>query len=82
MASGVARRLLEKVKPGIEPAQSYEKNPLGLSPMFLHSLRLTWTAGLLADAVVLLRARVVMTLPPTALPGYELTPRQLSFGLE
>lgn len=82
LASGVARRLLEKVRPWIEPAQSYEKNQLGLRQMFLNSLRLTWTACLLADAVVLLRARVVMTLPPTALPCYELTPRQLSFGLE
>ena len=59
LASRVARRLLEKVRPWIEPAQSYEKNQLGLSQLFLNNLRLTWTASLLADAVVLLRARAI-----------------------
>ena len=82
LASRVAHRLLYQVRPWIEPAQSYEKNRLGLNQMFLNSLRLTWTACLLADAVVLLRARVITTRPPTAPPCYELTPRQLSFGLE
>jgi hypothetical protein len=82
LASTVARRLLEKVRPWIEPAQSYEKNQLGLNEMFLNSLRLTWTLCLLADAIVLLRARVLRTRPPTPLPYYELTPRQLAFALD
>jgi len=82
LASGVARRLLEKVRPWIEPAQSYEKNQLGLSRFFLNSLRLTWTACLLADAIVLLRARALTTPTPSRLPCYELTPSQLSLDLE
>jgi hypothetical protein len=82
LASSVAQRLLKQVRPWIEPAQSYEKNQLGLSEMFLNSLRFTWTACLLADTVVLLRARVLTTLPRACLPFYELTPRQLCFGLE
>ena len=50
-----AQRLLQQVRPWIEPAQAYEKNQLGLTQMFLNSLRLTWCMALLADAVVLLR---------------------------
>ncbi len=46
--------LLQQVRPWIEPAQSYEKNQLGLSQMFFNSLRLTWCMALLADAAVLL----------------------------
>lgn len=56
LASRVARRLWEQTRPWIEPAPSDEKNQLGLSARFLNSLRLTWTMGLLADSVVLLRA--------------------------
>jgi hypothetical protein len=82
LASTVAHRLLQEVRPWIEPAQSYEKNQLGLSQRFLNSLRLTWTLCLLADAVVLLRARVLMTRPPATLPCFELTPAQLSFALD
>ncbi len=37
-----AQRLLQQVRPWIEPAQSYEKNQLGLGQMFFNSLRLTW----------------------------------------
>ena len=82
LASRVARRLLEKVRPWIEPAQSYEKNQLGLSQLFLNNLRLTWTASLLADAVVLLRARALLTHPPVHPPCYELTPSQLPLDLD
>lgn len=79
----VTQRLLQQVRPWIEPAQSYEKNQLGLSQMFLNSLRLTWTMGLLADAVVLLRARALMLAPASVPPLLdELLPRQfhLDFG--
>jgi hypothetical protein len=58
-----AQRLLRQVRPWIEPAQSYEKNQLGLSQMFLNSLRLTWCMSLLADAAVLLRAHALLHAP-------------------
>ena len=58
-----AQRLLRQVRPWIEPAQSYEKNQLGLSQMFLNSLRLTWCMALLADAAVLLRAHAWLHAP-------------------
>ena len=54
-ASRLAQHLREKVRPWVEPAQSYEKNQLGLGAFFLNSLQLTWIMTLLADAVVLLR---------------------------
>lgn len=59
-----AQRLLQQVRHWIEPAQAYEKNQLGLSQMFLNSLRLTWCMALLADAVVLLRCRAILHAPP------------------
>jgi len=58
-----AQRLLRQVRPWIEPAQAYEKNQLGLSQMFLNSLRLTWCMALLADAAVLLRAHALLHTP-------------------
>ena len=58
-----AQRLLQQVRPWIEPAQSYEKNQLGLGAMFFNSLRLTWCLALLADAVVLLRAHALLHAP-------------------
>ena len=71
-----AQRLLQQVRPWIEPAQSYEKNQLGLSQMFLNSLRLTWCVGLLADAVVLLRALALLRHPPHRALLEELLPQQ------
>jgi len=59
-----ARRLLQQVRPWIEPAQSYEKNQLGLGAMFFNSLRLTWCMALLADAAVLLRAHALLHAAP------------------
>ena len=58
-----AQRLLQQVRPWIEPAQSYEKNQLGLSQVFFNSLRLTWCMSLLADAAVLLRNQVLLHAP-------------------
>lgn len=60
-----AQRLLQQVRPWIEPAQSYEKNQLGLGQMFFNSLRLTWCLALLADAAVLLRAHALLRAPAT-----------------
>jgi hypothetical protein len=82
MNTRVSQRLLQQVRPWIEPAQAYEKNQLGLSAVFLNSLRLAWTMSLLADAVVLLRARVLLEKPAAELPMFELTPRQLALDLE
>jgi hypothetical protein len=64
LSSRPAQRLLQQVRPWIEPAQSFEKNQLGLSQMFLNSLRLTWCVSLLADAAVLLRALALLRHPP------------------
>ena len=82
MNTRTSQRLLQQVRPWIEPAQSYEKNQLGLSGVFLNSLRLTWTMSLLADAAVLLRARALLNMPRAELPMYELTPRQLMLDFE
>lgn len=63
LASQVAQRLLRQVRPGIEPAQSFEKNQLGLRQMFFNSLRLTWPMSLWADSAVLLRTMAWLDLP-------------------
>lgn len=81
MNTRASQRLLRQARPWIEPAQSYEKNQLGLSAMFFNSLRLTWTMALFADAAVLLRARVLLDLPTPELPMFELTPQQLVLDL-
>jgi hypothetical protein len=81
MNTRVSQRLLQQVRPWIEPAQSYEKNQLGLSQVFLNSLRLTWTMCLLADAAVLLRACALLRQPQPPLPLGELTPWQLGLPL-
>jgi hypothetical protein len=81
MNTRASQRLLQQVRPWIEPAQSYEKNQLGLNEVFLNSLRLTWAMSLLADAAVLLRARVLLDTPVAELPMFELTPRQLALDL-
>jgi hypothetical protein len=82
MNTRASQRLLQQVRPWIEPAQSYEKNQLGLNDIFLNSLRLAWTMSLLADAAVLLRSRALLEIPTAALPMFELTPRQLALDLE
>jgi hypothetical protein len=82
LASSVAGILLKKVRPWIEPAQSYEKNQLGLKRLFLNSLRLTWINCLLADTIVLLRAHAQLREPAAASLLQELIPGQMSLGLE
>jgi hypothetical protein len=78
-----AQRLLQQVRPWIEPAQAYEKNQLGLGQMFLNSLRLTWTMALLADAVVLLRVHAMLHAPASA-PALlrELAPQQAELNFD
>jgi hypothetical protein len=82
MNTRASQRLLQQVRPWIEPAQSYEKNQLGLGEVFLNSLRLAWSVSLLADAAVLLRARVILETPAAEMPMFELTPGQLVLDLE
>ena len=73
--------VVAEVRPWIEPAQSYEKNQLGLSQVFLNGLRLTGVMSLLADAVVILRARAIVGRPPVRPLLDALTPPQLSLEL-
>ena len=81
LASPMAQRVLQQVRPWIEPAQSFEKNQLGLGRVFLNGLRFTWAMALLADAAVLLRARVLVGRPPSRSLLAELMPTQLSLEL-
>lgn len=81
LASPTVQRVLQQARPWIEPAQSFEKNQLGLGKVFLNGLRLTWAMALLADAVVILRARLLLErrTSPSLLAG--LMPAQLSLEL-
>lgn len=81
LGSRVAWRLLRQVRPWIEPAQSFEKNQLGLGRMFLNSLRLTWQMSLLADSAVLLRTMAWLAEPQPAGLLSQLQPHQMEFGL-
>src|ERR1044071_4856989 len=81
LASRSAQQVLQQVRPWIEPAQSFEKNQLGLSDMFVNSLRFTWVMALLADAVVLLRARALLGRPTLRPLLANLMPLQLSLEL-
>ena len=77
LASRVAQRLLRQVRPWIEPAQSFEKNQLGLGQMFFNSLRLVWQMSLWTDSAVLLRTLVWLDTPTELSLLAGLQPRQL-----
>jgi hypothetical protein len=81
LGSRVAQRLLQQVRPWIEPAQSFEKNQLGLGRIFFNSLRLTWQMSLWADSAVLLRTMAWLDQPTDNSLLASLMPRQLEFGL-
>jgi hypothetical protein len=81
LSSRVAQQLLRQARSWIEATQSYEKNQLGLSQIFLNSLRLTSILCLLADTVALLRARAILTRPECAPLLSDLMPQQLSLEL-
>jgi hypothetical protein len=81
LASQPAQRLLQQVRPWIEPAQSFEKNQLGLGAMFFNSLRLAWQMSLWADSAVLLRTMAWLDLPTETHWLTPLTPRQMELGL-
>lgn len=82
LSSPVAQRLLRQARAWIEPTQSYEKNQLGLSQLFLNSLRLTWIMCLLADTITLLRARAITTEPSQLDLLHEMMPLQMHLDLE
>jgi hypothetical protein len=82
LASRLAQQVLRQARPWIEPAQSFEKNQLGLGHIFFNSLRFTWTMSLLADAAVLLRARALLERPSPRPWLAGLMPSQLSLELE
>jgi len=82
LGSRLGRQVLQQVRPWIEPAQSFEKNQLGLSAVFFNSLRFTWAMSLLADAVVLLRARALLGCPVIRPLLTSLMPLQLSLELK
>jgi hypothetical protein len=77
LCTRAAQRMLQQMRPWIEPTQSYEKNQLGLGDVFLNSLRLTWTLCFLADAVSIMRARALLEKPAADFPLKELLPTQL-----
>ena len=81
LASRVAQRLLRQVRPWIEPAQSFEKNQLGLGQMFFNSLRLAWQMSLWTDSAVLLRTMVWLDTPREASLLAGLHPQQLELEL-
>lgn len=82
LCTRTAQRLLQQTRPWIEPAQSYEKNQLGLSQMFFNSLRFTWCMCLFADAAVLLRAHALIQNPPQKHFLNHLLPSQLLMNFE
>jgi hypothetical protein len=79
LASLPVQRLLQQVRPWIEPAQSYEKNQLGLNSAFLNSLHLAWCMALLADAAVLLRIRAMLEAPARTPLLHDLLAHQSQF---
>ncbi len=80
--TALAQRLIHSVRSWIEPAQSFEKNQLGLKTMFLNSLRLCWTTSLLADSAALLRTLAILDDPPAKSLLQELFPTQSQLPLE
>lgn len=78
----LGQRLIHSVRSWIEPAQSFEKNQLGLKSMFLNSLRLCWITSLLADSATLLRVLAILKHPPAKPMLCELFPTQSQLPLE
>jgi hypothetical protein len=81
LSSRVGQQLLRQARCWIEATQSYEKNQLGLSQLFLNSLRLTWIISLLADTVALLRVRAILTEPKSFDLLQEIRPQQMHLDL-
>lgn len=77
-----AQRLIRWVRSWIEPAQSFEKNQLGLKVMFVNSLRLCWIICLLADSAALLRSLALLSRPSRKELLQELSPCQRLLELD
>lgn len=77
----VAQRLLGQVRKWIEASQSYERNQLGLTSLFLNSLRLTWIFTLLSDTVCLLRCKASLVLTVNRPMLFDLLPAQMQLEL-
>ena len=80
--TSLAQRLIYSVRSWIEPAQSFEKNQLGLKRMFLNSLRFCWTVSLLADSATLLRVLATLKVPPSEPLLNALLPTQTQLPFE
>ncbi len=80
--TSLAQRLIHSVRSWIEPAQSFEKNQLGLKMMFLNSLRLCWLVSLIADSAVLLRVLAILKDPPAQPMLESLFSTQIQLPLE
>jgi hypothetical protein len=81
LANRVAQRWLRQVRPWIEPAQSSEKNQLGLGQMFFNRLRLTWQMSLWVDRAGLLRTMTWLDTPTESSLLAGLQAHQLELGL-
>lgn len=77
-----ARKLLYCVRTWIEPAQSFEKNQLGLKWLFFNSLHFCWSVCLLADSAVLIRALAILAQPKSSEPLADLMPCQAHFDFD
>lgn len=77
-----AHKLLYSVRTWIEPAQSFEKNQLGLKRLFVNSLSFCWTACLLADSAVLIRTLAILAQPKSSELLADLMPRQAHFNFD
>ena len=80
LASRAARAVLQQVRPWIEPAQSFEKNQLGLSNVFCNSLRFTWVMGLLADAVCVVAGASAVGATPRSFAAGKLDALSIAAG--
>ena len=81
LASRTTQRLLRQVRPWIEASQSFEKNQLGLSQMFLRSLRFAWQMSLWVDSATLLRTMAWLDAPPEDHSLAQLFGRQMELGI-
>ena len=77
-----AQKILRQSRTWIEATQAYEKVQLGLTSLFLNSLRLTSIMNQLADTVMLLRARAFLCDPEPPRLLEKMVPSQMSLGLD
>lgn len=81
LASRAAPRLLQQVRPWIEPAPSFEKNQLGWGQRFFNSLQFVWPMSWWADSAGLWRTMAGLDMPSKTHLLAPLMPRQMELGL-